>query len=249
MATRSQPQSDPHSVNSIRSRIQEYLNQPNQEVLWNLIAELGPDPSFKDEVGDSTESDSDYENPCKKKKKTRTETAFYRKLRVEYKKRNLFTSTLSWAIPSMIAIQAIREFVGSTPIVEIGAGRGLWSHLLQMNQVTVIPTDIEAPSATFTPIELSDATTAVEKYLRPGGCLLTCWPNVCSDYATNALKVALEKDLIDKVIYIGEPEGGCTGDDEFHEIMEQHFVRIQQVEIPQWWGIHDTLNLYQKRGA
>jgi hypothetical protein len=249
-------QADP-MMTELRKRLKGYLKHPNLADLWSIIGELGPDSSFYHEEQDYSvssessslsESESD-ETMAKRANQSRTkrDTPFSRKLQSEYQKRRFFTNLLAWAVPSPEAIAAIQQFVGSTPILEIGSGRGLWAHLLQLNQVPMIPTDQTPRQMTFTRIEAIEATAAVEKYLQPGGCLMTCWPDSGHSYATEAVKRGLDKGLLDKVIYIGEPEGGCTGDDEFHEIMEKQFTLVQQVKIPQWWGIHDDLRLYQRR--
>jgi hypothetical protein len=248
-------QADP-MMTDLRKRLKGYLKRPNLTDLWSIIGELGPDPSFYHEEPDYPESESSSlsesesdETMAKRANQSRNkrDTPFGRKLQLEYQKRRLFTNLLAWAVPSPEAIATIQQFVGSTPILEIGSGRGLWAHLLQLNQVSVIPTDQTPRQMTFTQIESIDATAAVEKYLQPGGCLMTCWPDGLSSYATDAVKRGLDKGLLEKVIYIGEPRDGCTGDDEFHAIMEKQFTLVQQVKITQWWGIHDDLRLYQRQ--
>lgn len=244
-------------MKELRHRLKDYLKQPNLLTLWTIITEFGPDPIFcneergyscSSESSSVSDSDSEHNSSLEQSMKsiTKSNTPFDRKLRLEYQKRSPFTSFMAWAVPSPEAIVVIQQFVGSTPILEIGSGRGLWAHLLQLNQISVIPTDKTPRQMTFTQIEPIEATSAVEKYLQPGGCLMICWPDHLSSYATEAVKRGLENGLLDKVIYIGEPRDGCTGDDEFHNILHQHFIRVQQVAIPRWWGIHDTLNLYQK---
>ena len=50
----------------------------------------------------------------------------------------------------------------------------------------------------------------------------------------------------DTVLYVGEGCGGCTGDDNFHERLEDEFELIEEMEIPQWNGIHDWLYHYSR---
>lgn len=50
------------------------------------------------------------------------------------------------------------------------------------------------------------------------------------------------------VAYVGEGDGGCTADDAFHEILDQLWEEIEDHEIPQWWGIHDRLRIYKRKG-
>jgi hypothetical protein len=51
------------------------------------------------------------------------------------------------------------------------------------------------------------------------------------------------------VIYIGEDAGGCTGNDEFHGILDREFKLINTQEIPQWYGIHDVMFVYRRLRA
>ena len=74
----------------------------------------------------------------------------------------------------------------------------------------------------------------------------------------------------DTVIYVGEGAGGCTGTgrmhallgDEaycWHDLPDAHchcgvgtaarFKQVADVEIPQWWGIHDRLGVYRRLPA
>jgi hypothetical protein len=170
-----------------------------------------------------------------------------RSFHAEWARRDPFVNTFSWAVPSPEAIARIAEFVGSARVVEINAGRGLWSSLLQSAGVKVIATDIYPPiDGTFTSVIPVEATVAVQQYLEPGGVLMTCWPDYAMSYATAALKAAVANSTVAKVVYIGEWDG-CTGDAELHEIFEREFDQVQCVKIPQWEGIHDALYLLQKK--
>jgi hypothetical protein len=51
----------------------------------------------------------------------------------------------------------------------------------------------------------------------------------------------------DLVIYVGEGDGGCTGDNEFHRILREQWREISVVHIPQWDGLHDVMFMYQRR--
>ena len=41
----------------------------------------------------------------------------------------------------------------------------------------------------------------------------------------NMLKEILKNDNIQYLIYVGEKQGGCTGDDEFFEILSENFEK------------------------
>ena len=44
------------------------------------------------------------------------------------------------------------------------------------------------------------------------------------------------------VVYIGE-SGGCIGTTHFHRLLDKRFEEINEIQIPQWRGIHDYLRI------
>ena len=57
-----------------------------------------------------------------------------------------FWKWYGFLIPDKQALAVIKEYTNGKKILEIGAGTGLWSNLLQNNKVEVITTDLLAPS-------------------------------------------------------------------------------------------------------
>lgn len=49
------------------------------------------------------------------------------------------------------------------------------------------------------------------------------------------------------VCYVGEGYGDCTGDDAFHETLEQCYRLIDWIPMSVWPGVHDSLHVYEKR--
>ena len=44
-----------------------------------------------------------------------------------------------------------------------------------------------------------------------------------------------------------EGYGGCTADDSFHQLLDDEWDEDQEVDLPQWDGIHDRLTVYRRR--
>lgn len=157
------------------------------------------------------------------------------------KRRHSFTARMSWAIPSLDAIQAIAEFVGQDSVLEIGAGSGLWAYLLHDAGLEVIATDNHSRNDTAQGIwyhtERIKHTTAIRHY-PTCNVLMLCWPN----YNDHMASASLHAFKGSKVVYIGEGEGGCTGDKNFHKALQRDFTHTL-VEIPQWPGLHDYVTL------
>ena len=159
-------------------------------------------------------------------------------------KRRVWTREFSWAIPTDSALQIIADL---GPIVEIGAGTGYWAHLLRAMGVDVKAYDLYPPSENGWHPGAAQWTKVVEGGPERAGfhedrTLVLCWPPYSSEMAANALKVYQGTT----VVYIGEGNGGCTGDDEFHELLESHWD-IELHQIPQWYGIHDILHVCKRK--
>lgn len=105
----------------------------------------------------------------------------------------------------------------------------------------------------------------------PDRTLLLCWPPYSWDVAARAARAHLDAGGR-RLIYIGEGASGCTGDETFHAMLEEGWCpgcseledladaehvawcgvkplydQIDSVAIPQWWGMHDRLTVWQAK--
>jgi hypothetical protein len=160
--------------------------------------------------------------------------------------RRLFNFKLSWSIPSEYAVDCIIKFINKHgSALEVGAGHGLWAFLIKKG-ANIIATDSNISHGStsknkFIEVVEMDHKTAIATY--PTEVLFMSWPSYDDKFAAESLRVFLGKYLI----YIGEDVGGCTADDEFFEIIGDEWELIQCIDIPQWNGIHDTLNFYERK--
>lgn len=72
--------------------------------------------------------------------------------------------------------------------------------------------------------------------------LLLCWSPYGEPFAFECLQAFQGTQLV----YVGEGPGGCTGDDRFHEELSQAWTCEGNLVIPQWFGIHDSVFLYDR---
>lgn len=161
--------------------------------------------------------------------------------------REYFSKHLAWAVPSKEAIQKIKEFVGGLRVLEIGAGLGLWAKLLQDEGVDIIATDSVAKrkqyfkvSTTFTEVHDLNNIQALKKF-PDREVVMLCWPPYSDEMGYQTLR----NFDGEKFVLIGEGPGGCCGDDQFWEFLNIKYQHIEDVEIPQWYGLHDRLCFYQ----
>jgi len=158
---------------------------------------------------------------------------------------------ISWAIPDQTSInKLVNVLADKGSILEIGAGFGLWAALLKANGLDVVATDpflshgldnvasSQRSSKTYTDVVCMDHLKAIETYNTP--CLFLCWPSYDDSFAAEALTAFQGKYLI----YIGERSGGCTANDEFFEILDDNWSRLEYISIPSWEHINDGLYIY-----
>lgn len=184
--------------------------------------------------------------------------------------RRFATARLAWAVPTTEALEAIRDAADGRRIVEIGAGRGYWSHLLSEFGAEVRAFDTHGPRTdgnNYTEVEpihryrlpfqvsgrIASIVANLPEFFHPvesggpdraadGDLLFLCWPPM-SDMA----RVAVECFEGDTIAYIGEDRGGCTADDDFHRVMCDDWREVRVVYIPTWPGIYDALTIYRRR--
>lgn len=172
--------------------------------------------------------------------------------------------TWSWAIPNDKALDAIIRY-SPTGLIEIGAGAGYWASLLRQRGLDVLAFD-KTPgddswslSEPFTEVLTGDHTVVIGS---PNRTLLLCWPCYSEDWTHEVVELYSG----DTIIYIGEGNGGCTGDDKMHSLLglsdcwhdegqetcdscstESLFEEIESVDIPQWAGLHDRLYVCRRK--
>jgi hypothetical protein len=73
--------------------------------------------------------------------------------------------------------------------------------------------------------------------------LFLCWP----PYSSLMGAQCLVHHAGEYVLYIGEGDGGCTGEEAFHRILERFYDEVDAHAIPQWDGIHDALFVYRRK--
>lgn len=193
--------------------------------------------------------------------------------------RDTFTTQYAWAIPSREAVVAIVSHVGDRRLLEVGAGTGLWARLLDDAGVKVTATDNYHWSVAgrkagrprpymrvglYYDVARMGAERAVRQH-PDHKALMICWPPYNEPMAARALKAFTG----DRLVYIGEADGGCNGDKAFHTMLgsglcncddmdcwdgsvckhnDVPWVLTHTVALPQWPGIHDSLWLYQLKG-
>jgi hypothetical protein len=149
----------------------------------------------------------------------------------------------SWAVPNEDALIYLAEF---DELVEVGAGSGYWANCINKAGGKVMPYDIDPPK---TKDRGGDTWTHVERCAvedMRDDCfespVLMVWPALKEGVATTVA----EREP-PHILYVGEPRGGCTGEDEFFYEIERKYGLVAKIEIPSYAGIHDDLFHYVRK--
>jgi hypothetical protein len=175
-------------------------------------------------------------------------------------RRDELITQFGFAIPNEEAITALAHC--PQPIVEVGAGLAYWAYLVKERYgVHVDCYDLDIP-----PTSAKHGTNGGERHgyhfdrepWHPvkGGTpesigrkeyqtLLLIWPDYCSPMALQCLM----KFTGSTVVYVGEGDGGCTGDNAFHEALEKEWTALGYIEHPQWSGLNDYMTIYRRLSA
>jgi hypothetical protein len=160
--------------------------------------------------------------------------------------RDEFRSRFSFAIPDSKTIERLSCF---GPLLEVGSGIGYWAWELRRAGVDLVATDVTGKGRywksghwleLWTPIEPLDAIAALRKY--PTRTLLSVWPDRGRDWPAQALRAYRG----DRVLYVGEGPGGCTGNYEFHKILHDEFACVSVFPIPHFYRQHDLLWIWKR---
>ncbi len=149
----------------------------------------------------------------------------------------------AWAIPTWEAIDTIKRY-SPNGVVEIGAGGGYWATLLRKRGVHVDAYDIQdghywEKAAKWARVEKGGPENAAR---HSTSTLFLCWPPYSDPMAYEAL-MAYEGSTL---VYVGEGNGGCTGDERFFDLLEAEWDLISALTIPRFYGIHDALYVYRR---
>jgi len=159
--------------------------------------------------------------------------------------RHVLVRHYAWSIPSPGDILWLEKILDGRGVVEIGAGSGYWAWQLRQRGIEVVAVDNRdwgyEWEIMWSPVD--DGGISVASY-HPDKALMLIWPPYGSSMAWDALG-AYDGDL---VIYAGEGEGGCTGDDAFHRALVKEWEEIGYSPVhPTYDGIHCDLRAYRRK--
>lgn len=168
-----------------------------------------------------------------------------------FKRRHEFIDKYSWAIPTYEGLEAIARFIGPDVCLEVCAGNGLWAYLLHdLFGTNVIATDLKQHHTyqadtwvEYTPVEQLSARAAVRRF-KQATTLMMVWPPYAYDPGSSR---ALSIFKGNKLVFVGESSGGCTGSQTFWKLIHSGWTLTADANIPRWYGIRDYIQLYERK--
>lgn len=161
--------------------------------------------------------------------------------------RDVLVFTYAFAIPSPGDIAFLAKHVAGGKVIELGAGTGYWAWQLTQAGVDTVAYDSHGWADTgllsdtqFHPVRLGSVEKIAE---HPDRLLMLCWPDYDTPFAFDALRAYTG----DRLIYIGEGWGGCTGDDDFGKALDEQWelVAASGSHI-NFGGIRSRIGVYQR---
>ncbi|MGO4614405.1 hypothetical protein [Nocardia sp. 2TAF39] len=154
----------------------------------------------------------------------------------------------AYAIPSPETLAWMKDFSAGRTILELGAGRGYWAAQLARQGVPVAAYDSEPPQVTQNPS--FPVTHGQQAVWYPVGdlaayaaadlaesVLFLCWPPGWGAPMASRAVVEFAQAGGKQVVYVGEPQGGKTGDDAFFELLRDHWeLAAEDTEYVAWAG-------------
>lgn len=171
----------------------------------------------------------------------------------------ILQAAYAYAIPSPQSIEWVTRFGEGRPVIELGAGRGYWAAQLSHAGHEVRAYELEPPdtneNASFPraagqtdvwfPVAGLDRLSAADL---TGSALLLCWPPGWGNSMASDALVAYEAAGGDRLIFIGEPKGGKTGDDAFFDALSERW-KLDSTDsgFVSWWNLADAAQGWIRR--
>lgn len=158
--------------------------------------------------------------------------------------RGAFIRAWGYSVPCAEAVIALRKL---RPLVEVGAGTGYWTAMLQSAGHDMIATDLQAEGVlshgfrigAHCSIESLEGQEAVR--LHPERDVFCSWPTQGSTWVLSAAQ-AIQPGR--RLALIADGPGGVTGTPELFDFLTEKFEVTNRVILPQFKNAYDHLTVY-----
>lgn len=160
-------------------------------------------------------------------------------------KRHDHVRQFAWTITAPHTIEFVSRNSGHH-VVDPMAGSGYWAYLLRQAGHRVTAADVSPGNniwaeKCWTVMDTRDAR-ATAYQAGPNATMLLAWPLYSAPIGLQTIRAFRGNRLI----YIGEGEGGCCGDDAMFAELERSWREVDCHKPAQWEGIHDYVTVYKR---
>jgi len=161
------------------------------------------------------------------------------------RQRDYVIKQYGFAIPCK---EAIEELCKYQPLIEVGAGSGYWTWLLNRCDINCIASDncsgfnnILTHASYDCEFKKLDGAEAVTQY--PSHNVLMVWPSYHEPWSEAVLKAMQPGQVL---LSVTEGAHGCCATKKFFNLLSMGFEELNYVRLPQWDGIHDGLYVHKR---
>ncbi|WP_080646005.1 hypothetical protein [Salinispora arenicola] len=173
----------------------------------------------------------------------------------------LLQAAYAYAIPSPETLEWIAGFCADRPVVELGAGRGYWASQLSNCGVVIDAFDAEPPDRTNN-VSFDRSVGQLDSWYQIGDLkdfeervrdrsdhvLFLCWPPGWGNTMASWALTEFEKAGGSRLVFIGEPCGGKTGDDAFFDGLDARWnLESEDTQFVSWWNLRDVAQGWTRR--
>ena len=143
--------------------------------------------------------------------------------RVDFMRAVCFMSPITENIDALA-----EELIDVGTVYDVGAGSGFLTKELVKRGVDIIGYDLPHSTYSYVPPDGLEiiATEDIALDITSGNpaAIILSWPDYDSQFSYDVGKAALETNST--IYYLGEGKGGCTGTDNFHNLLDYSFTEV-----------------------
>ncbi|MFI5781911.1 hypothetical protein [Nocardia sp. NPDC051570] len=173
----------------------------------------------------------------------------------------ILQAVYAYAVPSPETINWMTDFCSGREVVELGAGRGYWAAQLTVAGLIVDAFDFEPPDTTEN-VSFPGASGQRDVWHRVGDLasfaervrgqsdhvLFLCWPPGWGNVMASTALDEFSRAGGDRLVFVGEPKGGKTGDDAFFDALALGWkLESEDSQYVSWWNLADVAQGWVRR--
>lgn len=171
-----------------------------------------------------------------------------------FDKRMDYVTEIAWFILTDEVARRLGEFLKGQQVVEVFAGSGYLAHHLRqyagLSRKEYRAYDNGERRGWKSKLPSVTKKNAFMAPIKSADSIVMTWPDYATHHASRIVKKMVSGQYL---VFNGEGYGGCTGNDEFFNILENDFVEIEPLtgELNDYHvrfgGIHDHWTIFRKK--